>query len=109
MKAKKNGTKGFPIRTCVGCFQKHPQNELIRIVRVKQANESKEPSDRVEIKEGGGRSVYLCKKKECLNRAWKRKNKDGLSHGLKIKVDAMVIEPLWKMFTQASIPSKEKP
>ncbi len=42
-----------PIRTCIGCLEKRPQKELIRI--------------------GGGRGAYLCPKEECFEKAMKRK------------------------------------
>lgn len=78
-----------PIRTCVGCFQKFPQKELLAITRLKNG-------DLVVDKEqkAAGRSVYLCYKKACLNKARKRKGKNALEYGLKVPIANIIWETI---------------
>lgn len=61
-------TKRIPERMCVVCRQMKPKFDLIRIVN---------SSDGVVIDKTGklnGRGVYLCKCKECIQKAVKSKN-----------------------------------
>lgn len=56
-------TKKIPERMCVSCRQMKPKNELLRIVNT---------SNGVTVDLTGklnGRGVYLCKCRECINRA----------------------------------------
>ncbi|OIO53374.1 hypothetical protein COT40_01535 [Candidatus Peregrinibacteria bacterium CG08_land_8_20_14_0_20_41_10] len=74
------------LRTCIGCRQKFPQLELLKITRLKnQTIKIIFPL----VKEMGesGRSVYLCPKTGCFDKCFKRKGKDGVEYGLKVKVD----------------------
>ena len=60
--------KKIPERRCVGCSEKKPKRELIRIVRLPD-------SENVEIDLTGkksGRGAYICPRKTCLRRAHKR-------------------------------------
>lgn len=43
----------MPFRTCIGCLEKRPQGDLIRL--------------------GEGRGAYLCANRECFEKAMKRK------------------------------------
>jgi predicted RNA-binding protein YlxR (DUF448 family) len=58
--------KHVPIRTCVGCRQRRPQRELVRLVR---------RPDGVVVRDadGGtpGRGAYVCVEVVCLERALK--------------------------------------
>ncbi len=61
------GSNFRPMRTCVGCRERQPQDELIRLRYVK---------GRVVISRSGddtpGRSVYLCPCESCWRDALKR-------------------------------------
>lgn len=53
--------KVVPIRQCVGCRERKPKSELIRIVKT--------PEDEILIDLTGkknGRGMYLCKNPDCL-------------------------------------------
>jgi len=60
--------KKIPERKCVGCNEKKPKNELIRIVRCAQTGE-------IQIDTTGkknGRGAYICPSAACLKKAKKR-------------------------------------
>jgi predicted RNA-binding protein YlxR (DUF448 family) len=60
--------KKVPERKCVGCNEKKPKNELIRIVRTAETGE-------IEIDATGkknGRGAYICPSAACLKKAKKR-------------------------------------
>jgi predicted RNA-binding protein YlxR (DUF448 family) len=60
--------KKIPERKCVGCNEKKPKNELIRIVRCAQTGD-------IEIDRTGkknGRGAYICPDPACLKKARKR-------------------------------------
>ncbi len=87
MKIKEPKIRHIPVRTCVGCFKKFPKAELLAITRAKSGN--------IAVHFGpdlAGRSVYLCKKEQCLAKAQHRKGLNALEHGLKVKID----EKVWK-------------
>ena len=61
-------TKKLPERQCVGCREKKPKNEFIRIVRTAENGD-------IEIDRGGrkpGRGAYICPSKACLKKARRR-------------------------------------
>lgn len=58
----------IPIRVCVGCQEKKPKKELIRIVKT--------PEETIEIDFKGkrsGRGTYICPDLDCLKKAVKGK------------------------------------
>ncbi len=60
--------KKSPIRMCAICRERKEKGELVKIVR--------EPSGKISVEKDkriNGRSVYLCKKSECLAKAIKSK------------------------------------
>ncbi|GKX66308.1 RNase P modulator RnpM [Inconstantimicrobium mannanitabidum] len=60
--------KKIPMRMCTGCMEMKPKKELIRIV--------KSPEGEVSVDLTGkksGRGAYICKNKECLEKAFKTK------------------------------------
>jgi predicted RNA-binding protein YlxR (DUF448 family) len=68
-------------RTCVACHQTKPKRELVRLVRT--------PVGDIEIDLRGkkrGRGAYLCKTRECWDRALERRRRDPLAHSLKIEI-----------------------
>jgi predicted RNA-binding protein YlxR (DUF448 family) len=68
-----------PIRTCIGCGQKHAQSTLMRIA----SYQSTSPVFDAERREAG-RGVWLCRKPECVERAWQR---HAVERGLKLKIN----------------------
>lgn len=63
-----NQIKKIPERQCVGCKERKPKKELIRVVRLPDENG-------VEIDLTGkksGRGAYICPKVDCLKKARKR-------------------------------------
>ena len=75
-----------PQRTCVGCFKKFNQGDLLAITRLKDgAVVVNEPYQK------RGRSVYLCRQPQCLKKARGRKGQNGLQYGLKVKI----LDEIW--------------
>jgi predicted RNA-binding protein YlxR (DUF448 family) len=70
--------KHVPQRTCVGCRKIRPKREMVRIVRT--------PDEGVKIDESGkapGRGAYLCRERQCWERAFSEKRIDyALQTGL---------------------------
>jgi len=62
-----SGVPYEPVRTCVGCRERHPQKELIRLRQGKTRLAIVQPGDDTE-----GRSLYLCAREGCWQRALKR-------------------------------------
>lgn len=60
--------KKIPMRKCIGCNEMFPKKELIRILNT--------PDDEIILDVTGkknGRGAYLCRKNECLEKAFKTK------------------------------------
>ena len=60
--------KKVPERTCIGCRERKPQSELIRM--------TKDISGTIvtdETGHGNGRGAYICKSESCLEKALKTK------------------------------------
>ncbi len=58
----------IPLRICVGCREKKPKRELIRLVRT--------PEGRIRVDPGGkisGRGAYICRDEACFKKALKGK------------------------------------
>lgn len=60
--------KKIPLRTCMGCNEKKPKKELIRIVKQKDGNVEVDQTEKTE-----GRGAYICNNIECLNKVIKTK------------------------------------
>lgn len=60
--------KKIPERKCVGCGEKKPKNELIRIVRPQGSADAE--LDKTGKK--AGRGAYICPNPMCLKKAKKR-------------------------------------
>ena len=68
---KKNKMKKsikIPIRTCLGCQNKRPKRELLRIIKTPEGNIEIDPTGKKS-----GRGAYLCYNKECLEEALREK------------------------------------
>ena len=57
-------------RTCIGCFERYPKDQLVRFVLV---------GSQVALGDAEGRGLYLCRKQECFAKALERKGPRGLS------------------------------
>ena len=55
-----------PVRSCVGCRAKRPQQELIRVVRRAGGSPAVEPSGRAR---DPGRGAYVCFDPRCVEAA----------------------------------------
>lgn len=66
-KKRKTKQKHVPVRTCIACRASKPKRELIRVVRLAEGG--------VTVDETGkknGRGAYLCRQRDCWERALKR-------------------------------------
>ena len=78
--------KKIPMRQCIGCREKKPKKELIRVVRPPEGDVCLDFSGKMN-----GRGAYLCKDTACLKRAAKAK---ALEHALETAIPAAVYEKL---------------
>ena len=72
----------IPLRTCISCRQKQSKSALFRVVRT--------PKGAVKVADDldeNGRGAYLCKSRECVERAFHGKKKGMISHFLKRPVE----------------------
>lgn len=82
--------KKIPLRQCVGCGEMKSKKEMMRVLKT--------PEDEMVLDVTGrknGRGAYLCKTKECLEKA--RKNK-GLERSFKMSIPNEIYENLEKEF-----------
>ena len=77
---------GRPVRTCVGCFQKHNKPDLLRVARTPEGSIVPDRDHRRE-----GRGVYLCPRMECILNAEKE---DRIARHLDATVSADVYKEL---------------
>ncbi len=72
----------IPLRICVGCREKKPKRDLLRLVRT--------PEGKVLLDPGGkmsGRGAYICRRLSCLAKALKGKRLEkNLEHHLSEEV-----------------------
>ena len=60
--------KKIPLRQCVGCSERKPKGELLRVVRT--------PEGEIVLDKTGrknGRGSYICKNTACFDKALKKK------------------------------------
>ncbi len=82
--------KRMPERMCIGCQEMHRKKELIRIVKSPQGEFSVDT-----VGKKPGRGAYLCKKRDCLEKAIKEKK---LEKAFKMKIDEAVYTALKNEF-----------
>lgn len=82
--------KKIPQRTCIGCNTQKNKKDLIRIVKDKDGNINIDRTGKMN-----GRGAYLCKNKECLEKAIKSKKIEKI---FEMKIDEKVYEELMKMY-----------
>ena len=76
----------LPERTCIGCRQVKPKDELIRILGSENEGIIIAPTGRRQ-----GRSAYLCKSKDCWEKGLK---KDRLDLSLRMTISKEVKDEL---------------
>ena len=80
--------KKIPQRQCMGCRERRPKREMIRVVRT--------PEGTVNLDFGGkmnGRGAYLCPNVECLKKAIRSKS---LDRSLEVTIPQEVYQRLEK-------------
>ena len=80
--------KKIPQRQCMGCRERKPKKELIRVVRT--------PEGQVQLDFSGklnGRGAYICPESECLKKARKTKS---LERSLEVAIPEEVYDRLEK-------------
>ncbi len=92
--------KKIPERKCLGCAERRPKNELIRVVRT--------PEGEILIDKTGkksGRGAYLCPKLACFNKARKAKRFES---ALEVEIPAEIYEKLAAALAAESEAADEK-
>ncbi|MFR7990139.1 MAG: RNase P modulator RnpM [Anaerovoracaceae bacterium] len=82
---KKNKNK-IPMRRCIGCMESKPKKELIRIACY-EGELTLDTTGRAK-----GRGVYLCRSRECMEKAKKRK---AIQRSFDTAVPQSEIERIW--------------
>lgn len=78
--------KKIPQRMCIGCQEMKPKKELIRVVK------NAEGIIKVDLTgKAPGRGAYICKSKECLEKAIKGKR---LEKNFETKIDESIYQRL---------------
>ena len=80
--------KKIPMRQCMGCRERLPKREMIRVVRCTDGNVQLDFSGKL-----GGRGAYICPKSECLKKAQKAKS---LDRSLEVTIPEEVYDRLEK-------------
>ena len=88
--------KKVPERTCIGCGNTKPKNELIRIVRDNENNVFVDLTGKKN-----GRGAYICQSEDCLKKAIKS---NRLAKMFEIDINQKIYEDLRDVI--ASIPEK---
>ena len=70
--------KKSPMRQCMGCRERRPKRELIRVVRCTDGSVCMDFSGKLN-----GRGAYLCHNAECLKKAQKSK---ALDRSLEVEI-----------------------
>lgn len=78
--------KKVPLRMCTGCMEMKPKKELIRVVKSSEGEVSVDLTGKKS-----GRGAYICKSKECLEKAFKTKR---LSRNLDIPISEDIFNTL---------------
>ncbi|MBR3996132.1 MAG: YlxR family protein [Clostridia bacterium] len=81
--------KKIPERKCMGCAEKFPKKELLRIVRTPEGEISVDLTGKKN-----GRGVYICKNPECFKKVRKG---DKLSRSLEEKVSEAIYDEISEM------------
>ncbi len=80
--------KKIPQRQCMGCRERRPKRELIRVVRSPEGNVSLDFGGKMN-----GRGAYICPNPECLKKAIRSK---ALDRSLEVTIPEEVYARLQK-------------
>ena len=80
--------KKIPQRQCMGCRDRKPKRELIRVVRSPEGNVSLDFGGKMN-----GRGAYICPDPECLKKAIRSK---ALDRSLEVTIPQEVYDRLQK-------------
>lgn len=86
--------KKVPMRQCVGCAQMREKRDMMRVIKT--------PEDTIELDMTGrknGRGAYLCKSKECLEAALKKR---GIEKSLHVSIPDTVVKSLQEAYENAA-------
>lgn len=83
-------TKKIPLRQCIGCGEQRDKRDMMRVVKTQDGAFCLDVSGKMN-----GRGAYLCKDKECLQKALKNK---GLERAFKMSIPEDVVSLLTKEF-----------
>jgi len=87
--------KHIPIRTCIGCGEKKPKGELLRIVKTPEGTLTIDLAGKK-----GGRGTYICFNLDCLEKAIKKKS---LQRSLKVnEIDRDLLERLKELLPKVN-------
>ena len=89
----------LPLRICVGCQERKPKRELIRIVRSPDGEVAVDPTGKKS-----GRGAYICPRIVCLQKAIKGKR---LEKNLQVPITPAVIDALHKMLALEENPEDQ--
>lgn len=78
--------KKIPERKCMGCNEKKPKKELIRIVRTSEGEILLDGKGKIS-----GRGVYICPDKKCFDKARKAKR---FERSLEVEIPENVYDEL---------------
>ena len=84
--------KKIPLRQCIGCGEMKGKKEMMRVLKTAEDDICLDITGKKN-----GRGAYLCKQKECLQKA--RKNK-GLERSFKMSIPEEVYSTLDKEFEE---------
>ena len=71
-------TKKIPMRQCVGCGEQKNKADMMRVLKTPEGNFLLDLTGKQN-----GRGAYLCRKKDCFQKAVKSK---GLERSFKVKI-----------------------
>ena len=78
--------KKIPMRQCMGCRERKPKKELVRVVR------SPEGSVSMDLKgKAPGRGMYICHNPDCLKKAIRSR---AISRSLEVEVPDTLVQAL---------------
>ena len=86
--------KKIPQRQCMGCRERKPKRDMIRVVRCTDGTVSLDFSGKLN-----GRGAYVCPDMECLKKAQKAKS---LERSLEVAIDQEVYDRLTKEMEAAN-------
>lgn len=82
--------KKIPLRTCTGCGQVKPKQDLIRVVHTPEGKTVVDLSGKVS-----GRGAYLCYDESCFSKATRRKR---IAKSLRVEGALLELDELEKAF-----------